>query len=134
MAVIEGAALSVAIHATPASLHKVTLVEDTLTQRHARTTPGTTIGDLAYDSDSLDRQLAQCRIELIAPYRSNRIRPAKQVRVPNSVGAYAAFDLQLLHVSDQFRIELRPGLGFSNFISHNETNTTIRQMDTATLA
>ena len=134
MAVADGAALSVAIHATPASLHEVTLVEDTFIQRHTRTTPRTTIGDLAYDSDSLDRRFAQRRIELIAPSRSSRIRPADQVEVPNSVGAYAAFDLRLLHVSDQSRIELRPGLGFSNFISHNEINTTIRQMETAKLA
>jgi transposase len=78
MAVADGASLPVAIHATSASPHEVTLVEDTLTQRHTRTTPKTLIGDLAYDSDSLDRRLAQRRIKLIAPHRSNRIRPATQ--------------------------------------------------------
>ncbi len=78
MAVADGASLPVAIHATSASPHEVTLVDETLAQRHTRTTPKTIIGDLAYDSDSLDRRLAQCRIELIAPHRHNRIRPATQ--------------------------------------------------------
>lgn len=78
MAVADGSSLPVAIHATSASPHEVTLVEETLAQRHTRTTPKTIIGDLAYDSDGLDRRLAQRRITLIAPHRSNRIRPATQ--------------------------------------------------------
>ena len=78
MAVADSSSLPVAIHATSASPHEVTLVEDTLAQRHTRTTPKTIIGDLAYDSDGLDRRLAQRRITLIAPHRCNRIRPATQ--------------------------------------------------------
>jgi transposase len=78
MAVADGASLPIAIHATSASPHEVTLVEETLAQRHTRTTPKTIVGDLAYDSDSLDRRLAQRRIKLIAPHRCNRIRPATQ--------------------------------------------------------
>ena len=76
--VADSAGLPIAIHATSASPHEVTLVEDTLAQRHTRTTPKRIIGDLAYDSDGLDRRLAQRRIELIAPHRSNRVRPATQ--------------------------------------------------------
>lgn len=78
MAVADSAGLPIAIHACSASPHEVTLVEDTLDQRHTRATPQRIIGDLAYDSDGLDRRLAQRRIELIAPHRSNRIRPATQ--------------------------------------------------------
>lgn len=78
MAVADSAGLPVAVHATSASPHEVTLVEDTLAQRHTRTTPRRLIGDLAYDSDPLDRRLARRRIELIAPHRINRIRPATQ--------------------------------------------------------
>ena len=78
MAVADGSSLPVAIHATSASPHEVTLVEETLARRHTRATPRRIIGDLAYDSDPLDRRLAQRRIELIAPHKSNRIRPATQ--------------------------------------------------------
>jgi len=31
------------------------------------------IGDAAYDSDALDRHLADCGIELIAPHKGNRV-------------------------------------------------------------
>jgi transposase len=78
MAVADSAGLPIAIHATSASPHEVTLVEDTLARRHTRATPRRIIGDLAYDSDPLDRRLALRRIELIAPHKSNRIRPATQ--------------------------------------------------------
>ena len=36
------------------------------------------IGDQTYDSDELDRRLAQLGIEMIAPHRRNRIRPRTQ--------------------------------------------------------
>ena len=78
MAVADGSSLPVAIHACSASPHEVTLVDDTLAQRHTRSTPKTLVGDLAYDSDSLDQRLARRRIRLIAPHRSNRVRPATQ--------------------------------------------------------
>lgn len=78
MAVADGASLPVAVHATSASPHEVTLVEETLARRHTRTTPRRIIGDLAYDSDTLDRRLARRHIELIAPHRINRSKPATQ--------------------------------------------------------
>lgn len=36
------------------------------------------IGDLAYDSDPLDRRLRQRGIRLIAPHKYNRVRPNTQ--------------------------------------------------------
>ena len=36
------------------------------------------IGDRAYDSDPLDRELAAEGIEMIAPHKSNRMRPPTQ--------------------------------------------------------
>lgn len=78
MAVADGAGLPVAVYATSASPHEITLVEDTLAQCHTRTRPHRIIGDLAYDSDPLDRRLARRRIELIAPHKINRIKPATQ--------------------------------------------------------
>jgi len=78
MAVADGAGLPIAIHATSASPHEVTLVEDTLSRRITCATPQRIIGDLAYDSDPLDQRLARRRIELIAPHKINRVKPATQ--------------------------------------------------------
>jgi transposase len=36
------------------------------------------IGDKAYDSDQLDEELAKAGIEMIAPHRGNRKKPATQ--------------------------------------------------------
>jgi len=40
--------------------------------------PENLIGDRAYDSDPSDEELRQDGIEMIAPHRSNRSRPATQ--------------------------------------------------------
>ena len=42
--------------------------------------PENLIGDGAYDSDPLDEQLRRDGIEMIAPHRSNRCKPATQDR------------------------------------------------------
>jgi len=46
-AVADGSSLPVAVYTTSASPHEVTLVDDTLSQRHTRTRPQRLIGDLA---------------------------------------------------------------------------------------
>ncbi len=78
MAVADGAGLPLAIHATSASPHEVTLVLDTLKERFLRQRPIRLIGDRAYDSDPLDQTLAHQGIELIAPHKFNRIKPTTQ--------------------------------------------------------
>jgi transposase len=78
MAVADGAGSPVAIHAASASPHEVTLAQDTVEQRFTADLPQRLIGDLAYDSDPLDAQFAKQGIELIAPHRENRSRPATQ--------------------------------------------------------
>jgi len=78
MAVADGAGIPVAIYATSASPHEVTLVEATLEQRFVKKSPGRLIGDRAYDSDPLDAQLEKQNIEMIAPHRSNRVTKATQ--------------------------------------------------------
>ena len=57
MAVADGAGLPLAVHATSASPHEVTLVLDTLKERFLRQRPVRLIGDRAYDSDPLDSTL-----------------------------------------------------------------------------
>jgi transposase len=78
MAVADGAGIPIAIHATSASPHEVTLVETTLEQSFVSTGPERLIGDLAYDSDPLDARLRAQGIDMIAPHKSNRIRSVTQ--------------------------------------------------------
>lgn len=78
MAVADGAGVPVAVHTASASPHEVTLAEGTVEQRFTEDLPERLIGDLAYDSDPLDAKLAKQGIELIAPHRDNRSRPATQ--------------------------------------------------------
>lgn len=72
MAVSDASGFSLALHVTSASPHEVTLVLDTLEQSLVEERPEHLIGDKAYDSDNLDKQLAQQGIEMIAPHRKNR--------------------------------------------------------------
>ncbi len=78
MAVADGSGIPIAIHATSASPHEVTLVLDTLKERFLRHRPRRLIGDRAYDSDPLDERLAKQKIELISPHKFNRKKTPTQ--------------------------------------------------------
>ena len=79
MAVREGGfGLPVAILAESASPHEVKLVERTVCERFTDERPRKIIGDKAYDSDPLDKQLKRLDIELIAPHKANRKRAKTQ--------------------------------------------------------
>ena len=78
MAVADGAGFPLAICVGSASPHEVTLVEDTLDKRFIEEMPERLIGDKAYDSDPLDERLQIQGIEMIAPHKSNRKKPATQ--------------------------------------------------------
>ncbi len=78
MAVADGVGIPLAIHAASASPHEVTLVEATLEQRFVEQRPERLIGDRAYDSDPLDRKLAEQDIDMIAPHREKRVKPRTQ--------------------------------------------------------
>ena len=78
MAVADGAGLPLAVYTTSASPHEVTLVHETLEQGLTREQPRRLIGDRAYDSDTLDAQLAELGVEMIAPHKSNRVKAATQ--------------------------------------------------------
>ena len=75
MDLAHGAGLPISVCLTSASPHEVTLVEETPDANLAPGRPQRLIGDRAYDSDGLDRRLAELGIEMIAPHRRNRIRP-----------------------------------------------------------
>ncbi len=56
----------------------MSFVEPTLAARFVREVPERLIGYKAYDSDPLDESLDAQGIQLIAPYRVNRTKPATQ--------------------------------------------------------
>jgi transposase len=78
MAVADGTGFPLAISVGSATPHEVKLVEDTLDKRFIEDKPERLIGDRAYDSDSLDVSLQKQGIEMIAPHKSNRKKPATQ--------------------------------------------------------
>jgi transposase len=78
MVVADNASLPLAVHAASAAPHEVTLVGETLLQSFIAEQPARLIGDKAYDSDPLDRELAERGIELIAPHRANRKKAPTQ--------------------------------------------------------
>jgi len=78
MAVADRSGLPVAISVSSASPHEVSLVEPTLKTMFTEELPERLIGDKAYDSDPLDKKLAENGVELIAPHRNNRKKPKSQ--------------------------------------------------------
>jgi transposase len=81
MAIADRSGLPVACGIASASPHEVTLVEETIDNGFLPHAPERLIGDLAYDSDPLDRRLwEERRIELIAPNHSRRRRKTQDGR------------------------------------------------------
>ena len=79
MAIADAHGLPVSVCIASASPHEVTLVEQTVDATFLDHAPDRLIGDRAYDSDPLDDRLLNERgVELIAPHRSSRRRPATQ--------------------------------------------------------
>jgi transposase len=79
MAIVDRRSLPVAVHVARASPAEVRLVRPTLDDRFLADFPPRLIGDKAYDSDPLDEELLhECAVDLIAPHKDNRVRPATQ--------------------------------------------------------
>ena len=79
MAIADTAGIPVAAHIESASPHEVKLVEATIDSGFTEYAPDRIIGDKAYDSDRLDKQLSKERdIEIIAPHRKKRKKPKTQ--------------------------------------------------------
>jgi len=78
MGLADAHGLPVAAYATSASPHEVTLVAAVLAQGFTTRQPERLIGDRAYDSDTLDAELAAKGIEMIAPHKANRVRQPTQ--------------------------------------------------------
>jgi transposase len=79
MGLTDAFGLPIAVDAASASLHEVTLVDNTLDARFLENVPEKVIGDLAYDSDPLDERLAEERgVEMIAPHKCSRCQASTQ--------------------------------------------------------
>ena len=78
MAIADQHGLPLALYLESASPHEVKLVQQTIAARFVAALPKLLIGDKAYDSDPLDRELAAQGIEMIAPHRLSRKQPPTQ--------------------------------------------------------
>ena len=78
MAITDAGGVVLSVSVQSASPHEVTLVETTLEERFVEELPEKLIGDRAYDSDPLDERLAQMGVEMIAPHKTNRVKPKTQ--------------------------------------------------------
>ena len=73
MAIAAGNSVPLAVTIDSASPHETKLIDETLAGSFLQRLPEKLIGDKAYDSDPLDRRLAEEHgIEMIAPNRENR--------------------------------------------------------------
>ena len=80
MAVADSDGLPVAVCAESAAPHEVTLVQQTLAEMFVAEPLKRLIGDNAYDSDRLDRELAETGVEMIAPHNRGRKRQTQDGR------------------------------------------------------
>ena len=73
MAIVEKHGYPIGLHIASASPAEIKLVEKTIDALTVPEQPACLIGDKAYDSDSVDKQLEEkYGIKLIAPNRRNR--------------------------------------------------------------
>lgn len=80
-AIAVGNSLPLAVSVQAASPHESQLVEEALGNSFLDELPARLIGDKAYDSDSLDRNMQeQYGIEMIAPHRCDRAHPTQDGR------------------------------------------------------
>jgi transposase len=80
-AIAAGDSLPIAVSVQAASPHESQLVEEALGNSFLDELPARLIGDKAYDSDALDRDMQeQYGIEMIAPHRSDRAHPTQDGR------------------------------------------------------
>jgi transposase len=80
MAVVDRHGFPVAVGIACGQRHETKLVRRTLAQRFLKQLPERLIGDMAYDSDGLDAELALDGIEMIAPHNPTRKRKTQDGR------------------------------------------------------
>ena len=78
MAITEKRGRPIGVLIANASHHEVRLVEGTLDACFVSELPVILIGDKAYDSDPLDASLRDRGVDMVAPHKKNRKKPATQ--------------------------------------------------------
>jgi transposase len=79
MGITDAFGLPVSVSTSSAGPHEVKLVDEVLDACFLKDVPEKITGDMAYDSDPLDKRLNEERgVELIAPHKTNRVKPATQ--------------------------------------------------------
>jgi transposase len=78
MALVDEEGFSISLAVMSATPHESRLVTDTLAMKATSENPKHITGDKAYDSDPLDEELAKQGVEMIAPHKRNRKKPATQ--------------------------------------------------------
>ena len=81
MAMADRHGLPFAIGIASGQRHEAPLVKPTLRSRFVKALPERLIGDMAYDSDKLDAELAELGIEMIAPNKRTRRCKTQDLRV-----------------------------------------------------
>jgi Transposase DDE domain len=105
MAVADRHGLPVAVCTESATPHEVKRVMQTLAEIFVEEPIQRLIGDNAYDSDQLDRELAETGVEMIAPHRCNRTnltqdgRPLRRYRHRWKIERLIVFGSRCLTVS-----------------------------------
>jgi len=69
MAIVDRQGMPLSVRTDPANHHEATLVQLSLYCYMIEAKPQNPIGDRAYDSDALDRELKKDSVEMIAPHR-----------------------------------------------------------------
>jgi len=78
MAIADSSGLPLVLHVASATPHEVTLVKKTIQGRFLVQLPERIIEDKAYDSDTLDEELALVGVRMIPPHKANRTRTKNQ--------------------------------------------------------
>ena len=78
MGIVDKHGLPLAVSTHAANHHEVTLVQLSFEFYMIEAKPDNLIGDRAYDSDKLDAELRDDGVNMIAPHKSNRVKPKTQ--------------------------------------------------------
>lgn len=78
MGIVDRHGLPLAVSTHAANHHEVTLVQLSFDFYMVEAKPENLIGDRAYDSDKLDAELQEDGVNMIAPHKSNRVKPKTQ--------------------------------------------------------
>ena len=87
MGIVDRNELPLAVCTHAANHHEVTLVQLTFDFYMIEAKPEKLIGDKAYDSDDLDKELSNEGVEMIAPHRENRRKERTPLRVVENFAA-----------------------------------------------